>query len=180
MELKTLFGFQAWRTENIEEVGWSDDTDTHIDTIARFVNPTTIVYAWSDSFYDRVHPILKRNYKALKEAVLASGKHPDLVALPIPKHGYYSTSKVGAGGFIMEFNHAVRTDASYTNFLISNNIVIVPIFGNINDEKAMRILGELFPSRNIVGVNYGTLAENGGEIHCTSQQQPEGRVGYIK
>ena len=178
--VKNIIWLPGMKTENIEEAGWSDDTDTHIDTICRFVNPTTIVYSWNDSPYDRIYPMLKRNYEALKNAVLNSGKCPELVALPIPEHGYYSTSKVGDGGFITEFKHAVRTNASYTNFLISNDVVIVPTFGNVNDEKAKKILGELFPGKDVIGVNYGAVAENGGEIHCTSQQQPKGRTGYLK
>ncbi len=162
------------KTENFEEVGWSDDTDTHIDTIARFVNPNTIVFSWINEPDDPVYPMLKRNLDALKEAVLETGEHPDLVPLPIPKNGYYSTSRVGEGGNITKVSKSLRTDASYTNFLIANNTVLVPVYGNINDDRAIGTLTELFPEKNIVRVNCGAIAENGGEIHCVTQQQPEG------
>jgi agmatine deiminase len=167
------------KTENFEEVGWSDDTDTHIDTIARFVNPKTIVYSWTDDDHDPIYPMLKRNYEALKEAILENGQHPDIVPLLIPKNGYYSTSRVGDGGNITKVvSKALRTDASYTNFLIANGAVLVPVYGNINDDRAIGTLGELFPGKKIVKLNCGAIAENGGEIHCVTQQQPEGEIGY--
>jgi len=176
---ENIIWLPGMKTEDVEEAGWSDDTDTHIDTIVRFVNPDTIVYSWVDSPYDRTYPMLKKNYEALKEVVLASGKRPNLVPLPIPEHGYYSTSRVGVGGGVMEFNH-IRTDASYTNFLISNGVVLVPTYGNVNDERAIKTLQEIFSDREVVGINCGAVAENGGEIHCFSQQMPYGKIKYLK
>jgi len=173
--VKNTIWLPGMETENNGEAGWLDDTDTHVDTIARFVSPSTIVYSWSPFSDDCVYPMLKRNLQALKEAVLASGRHPDLVALPVPKDGYYSTSKVGIGGSIREFDYAVRTDASYTNFLISNKTVLVPVYGNINDDRALKIIKEHFPDRDVIGVNCGAIAENGGEIHCVTQQQPKAK-----
>jgi len=171
--VRNIIWLPGAETDDIEKTGWSDDTDTHVDTIARFVNPDTIVYNWADSSTDCAHPVLNRNFQALKQAVLASGKRPRLVPLPIPRDGYYSTSKVGVGGAINGLDYAVRTDASYTNFLISNGVVLVPVYGNINDTRALKILGELFPRKEVIGINCGAIAENGGEIHCITQQQPE-------
>ena len=79
----------------------------------------------------------------------------------------------------MEFNH-IRTDASYTNFLISNGVVLVPTYGNVNDERAIKTLQEIFSDREVVGINCGAVAENGGEIHCFSQQMPYGKIKYLK
>lgn len=177
--VKNIIWLPGMETEDVEEAGWSDDTDTHIDTIVRFVNPDTIVYSWVDSPYDRMYPMLKRNHEALKEVTLASGKKPNLVALPIPEHGYYSTSNVGLGGQVAGAEH-IRTDASYTNFLISNDVVLVPIYGNVSDERAIKTLQEIFSRREVIGINCGAVAENGGEIHCFSQQMPRGKIGYFK
>jgi len=172
--VKNAIWLPGMETERVEKVGWSDDTDTHIDTIVRFVNPTTIVYSWSPPD-DCAYPMLKRNLQVLRRATLASGKRPDLVALPIPEGGYYSTSKVGVGGSIKEFDRAVRTDASYTNFLISNEVVLVPTYGNVNDDRALKIFREHFPGKDVIGINCGAIAENGGEIHCITQQQPKAK-----
>ncbi len=178
--VKNIIWLPGMKTENFDEVGWSDDTDTHVDTIARFVNPSTIVYSWTEDVVDPVYPMLKRNLEALQNAVLETGESPKLIPLAIPKDGYYSTSQIGDGGNITKVDKALRTDASYTNFLIANNVVLVPVYGNVSDDRAVEILTELFSGRRVVKVNSGALAENGGEIHCVTQQQPEGKIGWYK
>lgn len=178
--VENFIWLSGMRTENSESLGWEDDADTHIDTIARFVNPDTIVYSWTDDKTDSMYPLLKKNLEELEKAVLESGKHPRLVPLPIPKDGYYSTSQIGEGGNITKFGSAVRTDASYTNFLISNKVVLAPVYGNVSDEHAIKILAKLFSSRKIIKINSGAIAENGGEIHCVTQQQPEGKIEWYR
>ncbi len=176
--ISNIIWLSGMNAEDVEGLGWSDDTDTHIDTVARFVNPDTIVYSWTNDKSDPMYLLFRKNLEELKEAVLESGKHPELVPLPIPKDGYYSTSQTGEGGSITKFSRAVRTDASYTNFLISNDTVLVPVYGNVNDDRAIKILAELFSGKEVLKVNSGTIAENGGEIHCVTQQQPEGKIGW--
>jgi len=175
---KNIIWLPGMRTDNFDQMGWSDDTDTHIDTIARFVNPTTIVYSWTEDKSDPVYPMLKRNLEALQRAILETGEPPELVALAMPKDGYYSTSQIGDGGNITKVGKSVRTDASYTNFLIANGAVLVPVYGNINDDQAVETLTELFQDRKVIRVNSGVIAENGGEIHCVTQQMPEGRIEW--
>lgn len=161
------------KTDNPAEIGWADDTDAHIDTVARFVNPNTVVYSWTDDETDPCYPMLKRNYEELKKATIEDGSKLNLVPLPLPKNGIYSTSHIGAGGNISQSEVPLRINAFYTNFYIANEVVLVPIYGNINDQKALEILSEQFPYRDIIGINVLDLAENGGEIHCVTQQQPE-------
>ena len=178
--VKNIIWLPGLKMGSPEEMGWSDDTDTHIDTIARFVNDNTIVYSWTEDSLDPMYEMLKRNLEVLKASVLETGKHPDLVSLPIPKDGYYSTSQIGEGGDITRFGHAIRTDASYTNFLISNDVVLVPAYGNVNDNRAIDILTELFVGKKVLRVSSGAISENGGEIHCVTQQQPMGEINYLK
>jgi len=155
-------------------IGWADDTDTHIDTAARFVNESTVLYTWAEEETEPRYSMLKKHYEELREATTESGKALTLVPLPLPRGGIYSTSKVGAGGGIAESPAPVYTDATYTNYLVANGVVLVPVFGNVNDDRAKKIIGEQFPDREIIGINCVALSENGGEIHCVTQQQPAG------
>jgi len=157
-------------------IGWADDTDSHIDTVARFVNESTVLYAWAEEESDPRYSMLKRHYEELQNATDQSGKPLTLVPLPLPKSGVCSTSQVGAGGGVTESSVSVQTDASYTNYLVANDVVLVPVFGNVNDDRAKKIIGEQFPGREIIGINCVALSENGGEIHCVTQQQPVGKT----
>lgn len=67
-----------------------------------------------------------------------------------------------------------------TNFLISNKVVLALVYGNVSDEHAIKILAKLFSSRKIIKINSGAIAENGGEIHCVTQQQPEGKIEWYR
>jgi len=155
-------------------IGWSDDTDTHTDTVARFANESTVLYAWVEEDAEPRYSMLKKHYEELREATNESGKPLTLVPLPVPKGGVHSTSKVGAGGGIAESSAPVYTDATYTNYFVANGVILVPVFGNVNDDRAKKIIGEQFPGREIIGINCVALSENGGEIHCVTQQQPVG------
>lgn len=153
-------------TENVEETGWSDDTDTHVDTIVRFTAENRVVAVWTDDKNDPLYELLQATHRELKEEEL------EVVNLPVVKGGFYSTSKIGVGGGISG-GKVQRTDASYANFLICNGVVVVPVYGRPEDEIAKAILREQFPDRKVVGLFAGSLAENGGEFHCITQQEPE-------
>ncbi len=152
-------------------IGWADDTDTHIDTVARFTDESTILYAWTDDEADPRYGMLKKLEEELKEATTESGKQVTLVPLPLPQKGVYSTSRIGEGP-VLESLTSVNTDASYTNYLVADGTVVVPIFGNVNDDRALKVIGEQFPDREVIGINCVALIENGGAIHCVTQQQP--------
>jgi agmatine deiminase len=133
-----------------------DDTDGHIDDLARFVNPTTIVCAFEEDEKDENYSPLKENYELLLKSVDQDGNKLNIVKLPMP-------SAVGNDG---------RLPASYTNFYIGNSKVLVPIFGHKNDQVALAILQKLFLDRKVVGINCVDLVHGFGTIHCISQQQP--------
>ncbi len=153
--LKNFLGFThfIWLGEGIE----GDDTDGHIDDIARFVNPTTVVAAVEEDSSDPNQAVLKENLKRLREATDQKGRKLALVTVPMP-------GKVeGPGG---------RVPASYMNFYIANGVVLVPIFGHANDPKALSILKDLFPKRKVIGVRSETLVLGLGGIHCVTHEEP--------
>jgi agmatine deiminase len=137
----------VWLKEGI--VG--DDTDGHIDDVARFVDGNTVVCAFEDDSSDENHELLKENFGILTQ----EGFH--VVKLPMP-------------GFVGD-RHA-RLPASYANFYIGNGSVVVPQFGHTNDERALNILRECFPGRRVVGVHCTAMVHGLGTIHCCSQQEP--------
>jgi agmatine deiminase len=134
-----------------------DDTDGHIDDLARFVDPRTIVCGFEDDPNDPDFEALKENYELLIQSVDQDGNALNIVKLPMPK-------VVSEEGY--------RLPASYTNFYIGNTTILVPIFDHSNDEKAIAILQELFPSRKVVGICCKDLVYGFGTLHCISQQQP--------
>lgn len=139
-----------------------DDTDGHIDDIARFVNPTTIVCAYEEDEADENYMILKENYEILQSSVDQDGNKLKIIKLPMPGHVGDKNS---------------RLPASYTNFYIGNDKVLVPVFNHKNDKKALDILQKLFPDRKVVGINCIDLVRGLGTIHCISQQQPSAICG---
>ena len=143
-----------WLNEGIE----GDDTDGHIDDIARFVNPTTVVCALPENESDPDYAPMKENYELLRRSVDQSGR--SLTVVPLPTPGWVGDDEG-------------RLPASYANFYIGNSKVLVPLFGTKNDEKAMEVLRSVFRDRKVVGVNANYLVYGLGTFHCMSQQQPE-------
>ncbi len=153
--LKSYLGVShiIWLKEGI--VG--DDTDGHIDDIARFVGPATVLCAYEDDETDENHGILKENYELLLKSKDQDGNKLKIIKLPMP-------------GFVGDGKG--RLPASYANFYIGNKTVLVPVFGHKNDNKALDIIQSAFPNRKIVGINCSDLVYGLGTIHCISQQQP--------
>jgi len=135
-----------------------DDTDGHIDDIARFTSPSTIVCAYEENPDDENYDNLKENYDLLLQATDQEGKPFTVVKLPMP-------APVHAG--------EERYPASYTNFFIGNGVVVVPVFSDPHDTEAIRILENLFPDRKVVGINARAMVEGFGTFHCATQQQPK-------
>lgn len=160
--LREFLGVQKvlWLGEGI--VG--DDTDGHIDDIARFVSATTIVCALEEDPADANYKLLQDNLERLQHATDTNGRAFDIVTLPMP-------GVVGAAGDTSP-RQLDRLPASYANFYIANQVVLVPIFGHKNDERALETIQSLFPGRRTVGINCAPLVWGMGTIHCVTQQQP--------
>jgi agmatine deiminase len=142
-----------WLGDGIE----GDDTHGHIDDLCRFVNEDTIVTIVETDSEDSNYKPLQDNLKRLQNAKLENGKSPVIVALPMPKR--------------VDFED-LRLPASYANFLILNNCVLVPTFNDSNDRVALNILSECFPDREVIGISCVDFIWGFGTLHCLSQQIP--------
>ncbi|MGZ9676053.1 agmatine deiminase family protein [Flavobacterium sp. GNP001] len=135
-----------------------DDTHGHIDDLCRFVNEDTIVAIVETNPEDKNYHALQDNLKRLQNAKLENGKSPVIVALPMPKKVLFD---------------GLQLPASYANFLILNNCVLVPTFNDSNDRIALNILSECFPDREVIGISATDFIWGFGTLHCLSQQIPE-------
>lgn len=141
-----------------------DDTDGHIDDIARFVAPDVIVCAVEEDPEDANYDLLQDNLKRLRSMTDAAGRPFEIVTLPMPGV---------VGGTSTDSRNLDRLPASYANFYIANNVVLAPVFGHANDPRALETLERLFPERRVVGINCEPLVWGMGTIHCVTQQQPK-------
>jgi len=159
--LKSYLGVTKvlWLAEGI--VG--DDTDGHIDDIARFVAEDVIVCAVEDDPEDANYELLEDNLKRLRSMTNAHGRSFEIVTLPMPGV---------VGGTSTDTRNLDRLPASYANFYIANNVVLAPVFGHTNDARAIETLQRVFPDRRVVPINCEPLVWGMGTIHCVTQQQP--------
>ncbi len=134
-----------------------DDTHGHVDDIARFVAPATIVAAVEPDAHDPNHAPLEENLARLKAARTLDGKQFTVVELPLPRPVAF---------------RGQRLPASYANFYIANGLVLVPAFHDPNDRVALNTLAEVFPDREVVGIHCVDLIWGLGALHCMTQQQP--------
>ena len=142
-----------WLGDGIE----GDDTDGHVDDLARFVNPTTVVCVVADDPADTNYAVLQDNLSRLRRMTDQDGRPLHVVPLPMPAPVEHDGN---------------RLPASYANFYIANGVVLVPTYACSNDQQALTILQELFPTRQIVGIRCTDLVWGLGAIHCVTQQQP--------
>jgi len=134
-----------------------DDTHGHIDDLARFVNPRTIVTVVENNPADENYRVLQENRERLENATDLDGQPLEIVTLPMPRPVVYD---------------GVRLPASYANFYIANGLVIVPTFNDPSDRDALGTLAELFPDREVVGIHCVDLVWGLGTLHCMTQQEP--------
>ena len=140
-----------------------DDTDGHIDDIARFVAPDVIVCAIEEDPADANYEILQDNLTRLRSMTDATGKSFEIITLPMPGI---------VGGESTTARNLERLPASYANFYIANSVVLAPVFGHTNDARAVETLQKFFPTRRVVPINCEPLVWGMGTIHCVTQQQP--------
>ena len=137
-----------------------DDTDGHIDTLARFCDAQTIAYVACTNKRDKHYGPLRAMEDELRQMRTTRGKPYSLVPLPWPKACYDSEKH--------------RLPATYANFLIVNGAVLVPTYKDPADAKAMEIIQGCFPGRDIVGIDCRPLIVQHGSLHCVTMQIPAG------
>jgi agmatine/peptidylarginine deiminase len=126
-----------------------DDTDSHIDTLARFINKDTIVYCKCENKKDIHYDELKKMEEELKKTNL------NIIPLPLPNPKIWN-------------NH--RLPATYANFLIINDAVLLPIYEDEKDKYVYDLFKEIFPNREIIPINANTLIKQHGSIHCITKE----------
>ena len=142
----------VWLGEGVD----GDDTDGHVDDLTRFVGARTVVTVVESNEADPNHAPLLANRRSLDEITIRGGPL-EIVELPMPEP---------------LFNAGQRLPASYANFYIANEAVLVPVFGCRRDDAACGILGECFPGRRVVPIDSRPLVAGLGALHCLTQQVP--------
>ncbi len=139
-----------------------DDTDGHIDTLARFAPDGVILYCGCNTPEDEHYEPLMKMEEDLKQMTDAEGNPYHLIKLPLPDAMYDEIS---------------RLPATYANFLVMNHQVLVPVYGQPeNDVKACELIGQAFPGRKIQGIDCRPLICQHGSLHCATMQLPEGSL----
>lgn len=140
-----------------------DDTDSHIDTLARFCDEHTIAYVKCEDEKDEHYDTLKKMEEQLKAFVDNQGNPYKLIPLPM------------AAPIFDEDND--RLPATYANFLIMNDVVLIPFYNNKEkDEQAKKLLETAFPTKEVVGIDCSVLIYQHGSLHCVTMQYPEGFI----
>jgi agmatine deiminase len=139
-----------------------DDTHGHVDDLARFVGPHTVVAAVEEDSADPNCEPLQESMRRLKDATDPDGHALEIVPLPMPAPVWFDGQ---------------RLPASYANFYIANDRVLVPTFNDPKDRIALGILADLFPGRTVVGVHAVDLVWGLGTLHCLTLQQPASVAG---
>jgi agmatine deiminase len=137
-----------------------DDTDSHVDTLARLCDRSTIAYVKCDDENDEHFLELKKMKKELRQFRTSDGRYFRLIPLPMADEVYFDGE---------------RLPATYANFLIINGAVLVPTYNSPKDEIAKEQLLKAFPDREIVGINCNALIKQHGSLHCVTMQFPIGK-----
>jgi agmatine deiminase len=134
-----------------------DDTDGHIDDTVRFINEDTVITVIEENKQDENYGLLQHNLDQLKQMRLLNGKQLNIVEIPMPDPVIWEEQML---------------PASYANFYIGNNQVVVPTYRSDKDDKVIDIIGQCFPGREIVGIDSTDIIWGLGSFHCLSQQEP--------
>ncbi|MGC8793693.1 MAG: agmatine deiminase family protein [Bryobacteraceae bacterium] len=134
-----------------------DDTHGHVDDVARFVAPSTVLAALERDPHDPNYRPLRDNWRRLRRMRDLHGRPLRLIPLPMPRPVYFKDQ---------------RLPASYANFYIANRVVLVPTFNDPNDRIALALLARLFRERQVIGIYARDLVLGLGTLHCLTMQQP--------
>jgi agmatine/peptidylarginine deiminase len=137
-----------------------DDTDGHIDTLARFCDPATIAYVECADPADPQHRELRQMANQLEGLHRESGEPYRLIPLPLPAPFFADDGR--------------RLPATYANFLVINEAVLVPVYGDAADSVALERIGAAFPGRSAIGIDCREIIRQGGSLHCLTMQFPRG------
>ena len=142
-----------WLNGGIE----GDDTNGHVDDICRFTDPETVVSCLEDNPEDQNCFPLRENLEMLQDLRLEDGGKIEIVPLPMPSPLFFDGE---------------RLPATYANFYLSNEKVLVPVYNDPKDCEALGILSELFPAKHVVGIDCTDLVWGFGAIHCMTKEEP--------
>ena len=161
-----------------------DETDEHVDNVCAFLKPGEVVLAWTDNREDPQYAMSKACLDYLERETDAKGRHLIVHKLPIPEHPI-CVKEEDLQGYQFEEGEDVRSvgdrlAASYVNFYFSNDAVVLPAFGEENEEsdiRAAQIMQKLCPDRRVIPVPARDILLGGGNIHCITQEIPKGEKG---
>jgi len=167
---------------NVEKIIWLDkgidpaETNGHVDDIACFIRPGEVLVLSTDDKENEFYDICQDAYKRLSEAVDAKGRKFKIHKMPLPEKYVKFTQEEADNTDTVEGTLPREAGelcpATYVNYLVTNNGIILPQFGDVNDKVAVEILQGLYPEKEIVGVHTRTIVLGGGNIHCITQQRP--------
>ena len=155
---------------------YNDETNGHVDNMCAFVSPGEVILAWTDDESDPQFERSREAYDILINSTDAKGRKLRVHKLLIPDKPVL-ISEDDLSGYVFEEGEDTREvgerlAASYINFYISNKSILVPQFGDDNDKKALEVLKECFPDREIFPIYAMDILKGGGNIHCITQQIP--------
>ena len=137
-----------------------DDTDSHVDMLARFAPHDTLLYQSCDDPADEHFPELSAMAAELRAFRTVAGQPYHLIPLPWPSARHDEEGR--------------RLPVSYANFLVLNGAVLVPVYGDPRDSQALTVIGQAFPGRTVIGIDCSTLILQHGSLHCVTMQLPRG------
>lgn len=132
-----------------------DITDAHIDGMARFYDENTILTVPEDNFFELFEDIQEDDYHTLTHAKNAKGEPYKIIEVSLTKENV----------------NGLEYKGSYLNFYLGNEVLLLPVYGDENDDKAIEIMSKLYPNRRVVPINVCALYKNGGMLHCVTQQE---------
>ena len=160
---------------------YNDETNEHVDNVCAFIRPGEVVLAWTDDKGDPQYPLSRADYDYLSRETDARGRRIVIHKLPIPDHAVCVT-EADMRNLPADIGEETRTvgerlAASYVNFYVTNDAILLPQFGGENAAsvaRAVEILRMLCPERRIVPISSRDILLGGGNIHCVTQQIPKG------